>query len=49
MNLELIGMGGSILGFSKAIYDFLKDKIKKKFLFFDNLKKKKEKKNKKKI
>ena len=29
-------MGGSILG-AKAIYDFLKYKIKKKFLFVDNL------------
>ena len=29
-------MGGSILG-SKAIYYFLKDKIKKKFFFTDNL------------
>ena len=29
-------MGGSILG-SKAIYDFLKKKIKKKILFFDDL------------
>ena len=32
----IIGMGGSILG-SHAIYDFLKHKIKKKFIFFDNL------------
>ena len=29
-------MGGSILG-AKAIYDFLKYKIKKNFLFIDNL------------
>ena len=29
-------MGGSILG-AKAIYSFLKDKIKKKFFFQDNL------------
>ena len=29
-------MGGSILGM-KAIYSFLKFKIKKKFLFIDNL------------
>lgn len=35
-NIKLIGMGGSILG-SKAIYDYLKKKIKRKFLFFDNL------------
>tara|TARA_Y100000590_G_scaffold454766_1_gene602126 strand:- start:45 stop:1226 length:1182 start_codon:yes stop_codon:yes gene_type:complete len=33
---NIIGMGGSILG-SKAIYYFLKDKIKKKFFFTDNL------------
>ncbi len=32
----VIGMGGSILG-SKAIYSFLKHKIKKKFIFIDNL------------
>ena len=35
-NIQLIGMGGSILG-SKAIYNFLKHKIKKNFQFFDNL------------
>ena len=29
-------MGGSILG-SQAIYNFLKSKIKKNFLFFNNL------------
>ena len=34
--INLIGMGGSILG-SKAIYFFLKNRIKKKFIFFDNL------------
>ena len=34
--IKIIGMGGSILG-SKAIYDFLKIKIKKKFHFIDNL------------
>ena len=33
---QLVGMGGSILG-SKAIYDFLKKKIKKKIIFFDDL------------
>ncbi len=33
---RLIGMGGSILG-SEAIYQFLKFKIKKKFLFINNL------------
>ena len=32
----VIGMGGSVLG-SKAIYSFLKYKIKKKFIFIDNL------------
>lgn len=32
----LVGMGGSILG-AKAIYSFLKNKIKKKFFFQDNL------------
>ena len=31
----LIGMGGSILG-SRSIYSFLKDKIKKKFIFNDS-------------
>jgi len=35
-NVRLIGMGGSVLG-SQAIYNFLKDKIKKKFFFIDNL------------
>ena len=34
--IKVIGMGGSILG-SKAIYDFLQIKIKKKFHFIDNL------------
>ena len=33
---NLIGMGGSSLG-AKAIYSFLKPKIKKKFIFTDNL------------
>ena len=33
---RIIGMGGSILG-AKAIYYFLKKKIKKKFVFVDNL------------
>ena len=32
----VVGMGGSILG-SNAIYDFMKHKVKKKFIFFDNL------------
>ena len=34
--LSIIGMGGSILG-TKAIYDFLRNKIKKKITFHDNL------------
>ena len=34
--LSIIGMGGSILG-SMAIHDFLKHKIKKKVMFYDNL------------
>ena len=34
--LNIIGMGGSILGV-EAIYDFLKNKIKKKIVFFNNL------------
>ena len=46
-NFRIIGMGGSTLG-SQAIYDFLNHKIKKNFIFIDNLdinkKKKKEKK-----
>jgi glucose-6-phosphate isomerase len=33
---RIIGMGGSILG-AEAIYDFLKYKIKKKFIFINNL------------
>ena len=32
----IIGMGGSILG-TKSIFNFLKDKIKKKFVFLDNI------------
>ncbi len=35
--IQLIGMGGSILG-AKAIYYFLSNKIKKKIHFIDNLK-----------
>jgi len=47
--VNLIGMGGSILG-AEAIYDFLKHKVKKKFLFFNNIKfQKMQKTNKKKI
>jgi glucose-6-phosphate isomerase len=34
--IVVIGMGGSILGI-KAIYFFLKKKIKKHFIFFDNI------------
>tara|TARA_B100000287_G_scaffold85725_1_gene78340 strand:- start:321 stop:1454 length:1134 start_codon:yes stop_codon:yes gene_type:complete len=34
--ITVIGMGGSILG-TKAIYSFLKHKIKKKIIFIDNL------------
>ena len=34
--IVIIGMGGSILG-SEAIYFFLKDKIKKNFLFFNDI------------
>tara|TARA_B100001564_G_scaffold352842_1_gene360866 strand:- start:199 stop:1353 length:1155 start_codon:yes stop_codon:yes gene_type:complete len=36
VNYRIIGIGGSILG-AKAIYQFLKHKIKKKFIFLDNL------------
>ncbi|WP_440643669.1 glucose-6-phosphate isomerase [Candidatus Pelagibacter sp. HIMB123] len=35
-NFRIIGMGGSSLG-SHAIYDFLNSKIKKKFIFVNNL------------
>ncbi len=35
-SIAVVGMGGSILG-SKAIYGFLKENIKKKIFFFDNL------------
>tara|TARA_Y100000768_G_scaffold15820_1_gene11034 strand:+ start:302 stop:1453 length:1152 start_codon:yes stop_codon:yes gene_type:complete len=35
-NFRVIGMGGSILG-TRTIYEFLKHKIKKNFLFIDNL------------
>jgi len=43
--LKIIGMGGSVLGM-EAIYDFLKDKIKKKIIFIDNLNFDKKKKSK---
>ena len=36
-NYTLIGMGGSSLG-AKAIYSFLRNKIKKEFNFVDNIK-----------
>ena len=35
-NFRLIGMGGSVLG-AEAIYQFLNHKIKKKFIFINNL------------
>ena len=44
-NVNVIGMGGSSLG-SKAIYNFLNYKIKKKFNFFENLNLKKNNKKK---
>ena len=37
LDCRVIGMGGSSLG-AKAIYDFLRHKIKKRFFFIDNLK-----------
>tara|TARA_B100001057_G_scaffold370046_1_gene373866 strand:- start:1779 stop:2936 length:1158 start_codon:yes stop_codon:yes gene_type:complete len=46
-NFRIIGMGGSSLG-TQTIYDFLKFKIKKTFLFIDNLQAKKKIKNNKK-
>ena len=36
LNYRIIGIGGSVLG-AKAIYQFLNHKIKKKFIFLDNL------------
>tara|TARA_B100000886_G_scaffold223546_1_gene155550 strand:+ start:674 stop:1825 length:1152 start_codon:yes stop_codon:yes gene_type:complete len=45
-NIRIIGMGGSSLG-TRAIYSFLKHKIKKNFIFFDNLKANQIKNNKK--
>ena len=44
---KIIGMGGSTLG-SQTIYEFLKHKIKKNFLFIDNLQPQKKKNSKKK-
>ena len=46
LTFRVIGIGGSILG-TRTIYDFLKHKIKKKFLFIDNLQNNLVKKNKK--
>ena len=40
--IKLIGMGGSTLG-ARAIYSFLKDKIKKNFIFIDSLEPKNDK------
>ena len=45
-NFRLIGMGGSILG-TNTIYEFLKYKIKKNFIFIDNLQVKENKSEKK--
>ena len=47
-NFRVIGMGGSTLG-TQAIYDFLENKIKKKFSFLDNLQVNKERNEKKKL
>ena len=47
-NIRVIGMGGSSLG-TQAIYDFLKYKIKKNFIFINNLSPKLKKENNKKI
>ena len=46
LDYRIIGMGGSTLG-AQAIYDFLKKKIKKNFIFVDNLSTSKNKKLKK--
>ena len=46
LDYRIIGMGGSTLG-AQAIYDFLKKKIKKKFIFVDNLNNSKNKQTKK--
>ncbi len=48
-NYRVIGMGGSTLG-TQTIYEFLKDNVKKDFVFIDNLRQKKLKiKNKKSV
>ena len=41
-NFRIIGIGGSILG-TQAIYNFLKTKVKKNFIFIDNLEQNKKK------
>ena len=46
LDYRIIGMGGSTLG-AQAIYDFLKKKIKKRFIFVDNLNASKNKQTKK--
>ena len=48
LDYRVIGMGGSTLG-AQAIYEFLKKKIKKNFIFFDNLNAFERKKKKKKF
>ena len=48
IDYRIIGMGGSILG-SQAIYQFLKHKIKKNFIFVNNLQNNEIKNQKKKI
>ena len=48
LDYRVIGMGGSTLG-TQAIYEFLKDKIKKNFLFVDNLQASQKKNDKKKF
>ena len=45
-NFRVIGMGGSALG-TQAVYDFLKHKIKKKFIFINDLHNKQKKETKK--
>ncbi len=45
-NFRVVGMGGSALG-TQAVYDFLKHKIKKKFIFINDLQNKQRKETKK--
>ena len=47
-NFRIIGIGGSILG-TQAIYNFLNTKVKKNFIFIDNLEQNKKKTPQKKI